>query len=109
EMAGKKAEGPEADQIKQLKVVVNGAKMKLKFESDFTLDEKKTPRQIDLEITEGPPQEVGKWRGIYELKDDDLKLCLSLPGVERPKAFATEAGVQSTLVTLKREKGGGDR
>jgi RNA polymerase sigma factor (sigma-70 family) len=104
EMAGKKAEGEEADQIKQRKLIVKGNQMTIKFACDFTLNEKKTPREIDLEVKEGGPPEIGTWRGIYELKGDDLKLCLSLPGGERPKAFATEAGVLVTLVTLKRDK-----
>jgi RNA polymerase sigma factor (sigma-70 family) len=106
EMGGKKAEGEEGEQIKKQKLVVKGNTIKTKFESEFTLDEKKTPREINVEVTEGPAQEVGKWRGIYELKGDDLKICISLPGGERPKRFATEAGEQAMLLTLKRDKGG---
>jgi uncharacterized protein (TIGR03067 family) len=109
EMNGKKAEGEEGDRIKALKLVVKGGTMKLKFESAFTLDEKKKPRQIDLEVTEGPPREVGTWRGIYQLRGDELRLCLSPPGGERPKRFTSEAGGQSILVTLKRDKGGANK
>jgi RNA polymerase sigma factor (sigma-70 family) len=109
EMNGKKAEGEEGEQIKKQKLVVKGSTMKIKFESEFTLDEKKTPRQIDLEVKEGPAQEVGTWRGIYKLRGDDLQICLSLPDGARPKGFTTEAGGQSMLLTLKRDRGGANR
>src|SRR5262249_20176753 len=109
EMGGKKAEGPEGEQIKKQKLVVKGTTMKIKFASEFTLDEKKNPRQIDLEVKEGPALEVGTWRGIYKLKGDDLQICISLPGGARPKGFTTEAGGQSTLLTLKRDRGGANK
>jgi uncharacterized protein (TIGR03067 family) len=104
EFSGKKAEGEEGDRIKQQKLVIKGTTLTLKSACEFTLAEKATPPEINLEVTEGPELEKGTWRGIYQLKGDDLKICISLPGADRPKEFATKEGVLSMLVTLKRVK-----
>ena len=106
EMFGKKAEGDEGEAIKRHKVVVKGNTLKIKFDSPFTLHEKKTPRQIDLEVKEGPANEMGTWKGIYELKGDNLKICISMPGNDRPQEFTTREGRFTMLLRLKRDKGG---
>ena len=41
--------------------------------------------------------------GIYELKGDDLKMCVGMDG-DRPKEFATQAGINTMLFVLKRDK-----
>lgn len=48
-------------------------------------------------------------RGIYELKDDTLRLCYSIytvngDEVERPKEFETEEGTRHICVTYQRQK-----
>jgi hypothetical protein len=43
-------------------------------------------------------------RGIYQLKGDDLKISISLPGADRPEEFATKEGAPTMLLTLKRVK-----
>jgi RNA polymerase sigma factor (sigma-70 family) len=109
EFAGKKVDGEEGEKIKQQRLVVKGTTMKLKFESPFTLNEKKNPRQIDVEVKDGPANEVGTWKGIYQLKGDDLKICINPPNVDRPTEFATQGGVLTMLLTLKRDKDGANR
>ena len=42
--------------------------------------------------------------GIYELKDDELKICFAKGGGERPTEFLSKAGTEQSLVVLKREK-----
>jgi uncharacterized protein (TIGR03067 family) len=103
-MFGKKVAGEEGDRIKQHKVVVKGTTLTLKFPSEFALDDKKTPPEINLEVTEGPEREKGTWRGIYQLEGDDLEICISPPDTDRPKEFATREGVPSVLLILKRAK-----
>jgi uncharacterized protein (TIGR03067 family) len=67
------------------------------------IDATKKPATIDIELTEGGDKgETGS--GIFELKGDDLKLCLGLHGNPRPTAFEAPEGSGCVLVTLKREK-----
>ena len=58
------------------------------------IDAAKNPKQID----------VDKWPGIYELKGDDLKVCLDLGGKTRPTDFKTSSGDQFLLLVMKRKK-----
>lgn len=78
------------------------------FKGKFKAAPSKTPKQIDMEITEAQKEQFkGKTAfGIYELKGDELKWCTNKPGEsERPKEFSSEAGgVGHFLVTFKREK-----
>jgi uncharacterized protein (TIGR03067 family) len=48
-------------------------------------------------------------KGIYQLKGDDLKLCYSLPGKDRPKDFTAEKNSGRSLIVLKRAKDKGDK
>jgi uncharacterized protein (TIGR03067 family) len=90
----------------------------------LTLDTKADPRHIDLvEVdekgnvrkikkvkasTKGPPEVIGESdakpvKGIYELRDDKLKLCLPDEEDERPKSFDSKAGA-SEMVLLELER-----
>ena len=76
------------------------------FKGTLKRDRKKTPREIDVTITEGPENAKGKVsKGIYEVKDDTLKLCASRPGAgERPTEFSAPDGSRRVFLTLQREK-----
>ena len=39
---------------------------------------------------------------IYELKDDEMKVCMARPGKERPKEFESKPGSGHILMTFKR-------
>src|SRR5262249_16159847 len=68
----------------------------------FTFDPKKDPSEIDIsEPRAGMGEKAIK--GIYKIDGDTMLICLSIDG-ERPKAFASPAGSQSILITLKRVK-----
>jgi uncharacterized protein (TIGR03067 family) len=69
----------------------------------FKLDQAKKPKTIDALPEEKAPG-VEQILGIYELKDDELKICFGKDGAERPTEFATKAGSRNTLIVLKREK-----
>jgi len=73
----------------------------------FKIDPSKSPKEIDMEITEDRKEEnKGKTAlGIYSLDGDTLKWCASEPGApDRPKEFSGPADTKQMLVTLKREK-----
>jgi len=67
----------------------------------FKLDLTQKPWRMDATGTKGP-QRGRKYLGIYSLEDDVLKWCVSLPGSERPKEFATKES--QFLLILKRQK-----
>ena len=66
----------------------------------------KSPKTMDMSISEGPDDVKGKTaQAIYELKGDELTWCVAHPGDgERPQKFATKEGVKQMLVKFKREK-----
>jgi uncharacterized protein (TIGR03067 family) len=87
----------------KLKLVVEKDKFSIKNDDSeepatVTLDPGQKPASID--IKQGKEDPV---KGIYELKDDELKLCWATAGKERPKEFeSNKEGV--ILFVLKREK-----
>ena len=42
--------------------------------------------------------------GIYQLKDDELKICLKVLGGDRPSEFNAPEGSSIVLMVLKRNK-----
>src|SRR5262249_45608483 len=64
------------------------------------IDTAKEPKQIDLTPDDDPDKKIV---GIYSLKDDELKLCLTR-GAERPTEFESKEGSKRRFVVLKREK-----
>jgi len=101
---GKEAEGEEGDMIRKGKCVVKGNHMQFRHGGPFTLDPSKKPKELDLDMQEGPDNERGTWRGIYELKGDELTLVFALPNTDRPREFKTEQGVMHMMMKLKRAK-----
>jgi len=66
-------------------------------ETEYTADGTKQPATIDLTY-EGEPTP-----GIYQLKGDDLKICLGRSAEERSSKFESEEGSPSrVLIVLKR-------
>ena len=70
----------------------------------YTLDTKKSPVRVSMEITKGPQGEGSKAEGIIELKDDQLKLCYAPMGGEAPKEFSAKEGSKLHLFVLKPKK-----
>jgi uncharacterized protein (TIGR03067 family) len=70
----------------------------------YTLDTKKSPVRISMEITKGPQGEGQKAEGIIELKDDQLKICYAPMGGEAPKEFSAKEGSKLHLFVLKKKK-----
>src|ERR1700686_5870115 len=68
----------------------------------FKLDAKATPRTIDITVSAGS-QTDATMKGIYEFKDDELRICAKVFGTERPKEFDAPDGSSTVLIVLKRE------
>ncbi len=63
----------------------------------------KSPKTMDITGTKGP--NLGKtFLCIYEIKQDELRVCYDLSGKSRPTEFATKPDTQLFLVTYRRAK-----
>lgn len=67
------------------------------------LDPTKTPGHLDLSILEGPQQGMKQF-GLYEIRDGVLRICVSMPGKERPKKIESPAGEELLLLEFKKEE-----
>ncbi len=66
----------------------------------FTVDPEKKPPTMDLKGTHGT--EMVSQLAVYELKGDELTLCIDRKGKEYPKEVAPKEGLM--FLTLKRKK-----
>lgn len=73
------------------------AKLKMK------LDPTTNPKILDFTVSLGDQKGVDIL-GIYEVKGDELKICVKVPGNERPDKFESAAGSSVALVVLKKQK-----
>jgi uncharacterized protein (TIGR03067 family) len=102
---------PPAELLKAVKVVIKGRILELSDARQgeagvFKLDATKTPHEMDLIFGEGPENDVERTAlGIYELRDDTLKLAWRKDGGPRPTKFSSIRGERtSELLILKRAK-----
>lgn len=75
------------------------------LKGDLVLNPTKKPKHIDYVHQEGLLKDK-KWEGIYELKDDALKIIYAEADSdkERPTEFKTLKNSKLLLLELKREK-----
>jgi len=66
------------------------------------LDSTTKPKQMDYIQTEDNKDKISK--GIFDVKGDDLKICLDVEDKGRPKAFESKEGSGHRLLVLKRVK-----
>lgn len=105
--SGMKAGTKAADESLKGEVVIKGDVMKMplgdmNFEFKLVIDGKKTPVEVDLEITEGPIGKGEKAKGILSLEGDELKICYPAPGSnDRPTKFD---GEKNHLFVLTKKK-----
>jgi uncharacterized protein (TIGR03067 family) len=98
-----------ADQLKDFVLTYDGAKHTVKNGTQMiqagtqTLDPSKSPKTIDVTLTEGPMKGV-VLLGIYEIDGDTLRVCFDLGGKERPKEFKSAPGSQTSVNVHKRAK-----
>ena len=67
------------------------------------IDPTTTPKIMDITVAAGEQKDAAL-EGIYELKGDELKLCVRVIGTGRPAEFAAPEGANIALAVLKREK-----
>ena len=71
------------------------------YDGVFSIDASAEPMRIDVEFVEGPEAGNSSY-GIYQLRGDQLTLCLGVAGASRPKSFATTKGSGQALERLRR-------
>jgi len=89
------------------KIVVKGDKfttisMGATYSGVITLYPAKRPKSFDLKFTDGPEKGATSL-GIYELDGVTWRICLTVTGNTRPRAFATTSGSGLALETLRRD------
>jgi uncharacterized protein (TIGR03067 family) len=67
------------------------------------LDPGTTPKCVDLTVADGV-QKDAVLEGVYELKGDELQLCVRVFGKDRPTEFKSPEGSSIALLKLKRQK-----
>jgi uncharacterized protein (TIGR03067 family) len=74
-------------------------------EATFKLHPNQSPRQIDVTITKGPDEVMGKtFEGIYLLDGAALRIADRMPGESRPSEFNTEGKTGIFQVFCRKEK-----
>jgi len=68
------------------------------------VDPNKTPKEIDLNFTKGDGGAAkGIFKGIYELKDNTLTICIGSDQV-RPTELESKEGSKAILMVFERKK-----
>lgn len=98
---------PPTGELTNVQVEISGNTRTLKSgdrilsRSVFRISPLASPKGIDVTMTEGSLKDT-TILGIYELRQDTQRLCLSLCWSGRPGEFSTQANVGQTLTTFKR-------
>lgn len=69
----------------------------------FKLDPSTAPKCLDLTVA-GGTQKDALLEGIYELKGDELRLCVRVLGKDRPGEFKSPEGSSIALLSLKKRR-----
>jgi uncharacterized protein (TIGR03067 family) len=98
-----------ADDLKGLALTFEGDKHTVKMGDQVIqsgtqkLDLSKSPKAIDVTITEGPSK--GKvMLGIYKFDGETLKVCFDMSGKKRPTEFKSPPGSETFVNVHKRVK-----
>ena len=96
-----------AGELKGFILTFEGAKHTLKKGDEVIqvgtqkLDPSKSPKTIDVTMTEGPSKGT-VMLGIYEFDGDTLKVCFDSEGKKRPTEFKSASGSETFVVVHKR-------
>jgi uncharacterized protein (TIGR03067 family) len=97
------------NQIKAFKRTIKGDEFTVARDAEtvakgtFTVDPSKSPKTIDVTITEGDNKDK-KMLGIYEIDGDNHKVCYAPFGKDRPKEFSSKGEEGLVLSVWKRDK-----
>ncbi len=94
--------------LKGAQITIKGTSYGMKLgdgmeSGSFKIDPAAKPKSMDILPAEGP-HKGQTLLAIYEVNGDDLKMCIALPGKDRPKEFVSKAGSGHVLEILKRQK-----
>lgn len=113
EYKGKKATKEEIEALAGELVIKDGTatkweeddsgKKQIASEAKITLDPTTKPKSVDIAHTKGDLKGETVL-GVYELKDDTLKVCFAVEDEKRPKTFAGAKDGKACLMTYKRVK-----
>lgn len=98
-----------AGQLKELVLTFEGDKHTVKKGNEVIqigtqkLDPSKSPKTIDVTMTEGPSKGA-VMLGIYEFNGDTLKVCFDSGGKKRPTEFKSAPGSETFVNVHKRVK-----
>jgi uncharacterized protein (TIGR03067 family) len=88
-------------------IVYPDGRIRLEREGDLVggavtkLDPSANPKAIDIDVTEGTMQGQ-KYKGIYEVTKEQLRICRSGDRGERPTAFITRSGTGERMAVFKK-------
>lgn len=83
-------------------VVEGNDQVKLEYARlKIKLDPATSPKIIDFTVGDGV-QKGAAMEGIYDLKNNELRMCIKVFGKDRPNDFTAPAGSSTALLVLKR-------
>jgi uncharacterized protein (TIGR03067 family) len=74
-----------------------------RWEGKFSLDPAKSPRRIDIVTISPDGKKTEEIRGVYELRDGDLYVCLAFGDEARPANLRSSSDSSAVSLILKRE------
>jgi uncharacterized protein (TIGR03067 family) len=77
--------------------------LKKRVEGKFTLDPARSPRRIDIVTTATDEEESEEIHGVYELRGDEVYVCLSSGDEPRPTSLRPSPDTAEVSFVLKRE------
>ena len=103
--------GPAPGDVREQRMIFSGDRFKLVegekvlIRGTFTLDDSRTPKVMEMKVSEGAGGDAeAPVHGIYQLDGDELKWCAAEPGsAAGPEKFETK-GTTNVLLQLKREQ-----
>jgi uncharacterized protein (TIGR03067 family) len=101
-------DGNDNDNAKGDTLTIDGEKWSVKTqneEMEGTLKVGAKGKLLTIDISFSKGNEAGKTAlGLYEVKDDVLKLCMSMPGeTDRPADLSATAGSKRMLIVFKKK------
>jgi uncharacterized protein (TIGR03067 family) len=78
--------------------------LKKRIEGKLTLDPSKSPRRIDIVTAATDDEEPEEIHGVYELRGDEVYLCLSSGDEPRPTSLRPRPDTAEVSFVLKRER-----
>jgi uncharacterized protein (TIGR03067 family) len=97
---------------KQLRLTIRGDRFsraaggQVLSEGTIQVDPGNTPKAIDL-VEARKPGASRSGPGIYEVKGDELRLCVAVPGRPRPTVSTADEGSRQAIITFRRVKSKG--